>query len=357
MSLLKPSTLKQSFLKMGIYGNAKAGKTYTASLIAIGLHKKIHSKKPVAFYDSETGSEYVLPTLFKPAGIDMISVKSRSFADLREVLKECEQGAAEILIIDSITACWLEIQKAYKQQKKLSYIQLQDWAAIKEEWAQMTTEYLNSPLHIIVCGRAQDIWTETTDQQGRKEKSVTGTKMHVEKGLAYEPSLLVELEKEINPTTGFLTTRAWIIGDRFDKIDGKCFDNPTFETFLPHIEQLNLGGKHEGVDVSRTSDNLFSSDDGQALSEIRRKQAIYTEQIEGVLTAAYPGRSSEETKKKLELLNLAFNSYSWQDIQNRPVNVLMAGLEIIKKKLTQDMEQMKSVETKTSKPKEKEAIK
>lgn len=337
MSIFKPTTLKQSFLKMGIYGNAKSGKTYTSSLVAIGLHKMIGSKKPVAFFDTETGSEYVLPTLYKPAGIEMISVKSRSFSDLQNALKECIEGAADILIVDSISHVWLEIQKAYKTKKGLTYISIPDWGPIKEEWSLFTTAYLNSNVHVIVCGRAQDLWAETTDSQGRKEKNVVGTKMQTEKNLAYEPSLLVEMEKEINPMTGFLTPRAWIIGDRFSQIDGKAFDNPTFETFLAHITMLNIGGSNEGVDASRTSEALFNADDGQALAEIRRKQSIYIEQIEGTLVAAFPGQSAEEKKKKLALLNLAFNSYSWQEIQSRPVEVLMMGLQKIKEAITADL--------------------
>lgn len=337
MSLFKPTTLKQSFLKMGIYGNAKSGKTYTASLVAIGLHKKIKSTKPVAFFDSETGSEYVLPTLYKPAGIEMISVKSRSFSDLQNALKECVDGVSDILIIDSISHVWLEIQKAYKTKKGLTYISIPDWGPIKEEWGLFTTNYLNSNVHVIVCGRAQDLWAETTDSQGRKEKNIVGTKMQTEKNLAYEPSLLVEMEKEIDLKTGFLTPRAWVIGDRFSKIDGKCFDNPTFETFSPHIDMLNIGGKNEGVDTTRTSDEIFSSDDSKAISEIRHKQAVWVEEIESTLTAAYPGRSAEETKKKLDLLKMAFGGYAWAMIKEMQPDALQAGLLKIRESITADL--------------------
>jgi len=337
MSLFKPTTLKQSFLKMGIYGNAKAGKTYTASLVALGLHKKIKSTKPIAFFDSETGSEYVLPTLYKPAGVEMISVKSRSFSDLQNALKECIEGASDILIVDSISHIWLEIQKAYKSKKGLTYISIPDWGPIKEEWGTFTTAYLNSNVHVIVCGRAQDLWAESTDSQGRKEKSVVGTKMQTEKNLAYEPSLLVEMEKEIDLKTGFLTPRAWIIGDRFSKIDGKCFDNPTFESFAPHIEMLNLGGKNEGIDTMRNSEALFSADNGQALAEIRHKQSVWVEEIESTLIAAYPGRSSEETKKKLDLLKMAFGGFAWGMIKEMKPEQLQTGLLKIREVITADL--------------------
>jgi len=41
------------FLKMAFEGFAGDGKTYTATQIAIGVHKKIGSKKPVAIFDTE----------------------------------------------------------------------------------------------------------------------------------------------------------------------------------------------------------------------------------------------------------------------------------------------------------------
>jgi len=38
-----------------------------------------------------------------------------------------------------------------------------------------------------------------------------------------------------------------VLKDRSTLLDGKTFRNPTFETFLPHIQLLNLGGKQLGV--------------------------------------------------------------------------------------------------------------
>jgi hypothetical protein len=51
-----------------------------------------------------------------------------------------------------------------------------------------------------------------------------------------------------------------VVKDRFDLIDGKVFENPTFEAFLPHIERLNLGGSQIGFDATRSSVGMFPAD-------------------------------------------------------------------------------------------------
>ena len=351
MGLFKTATLQQSFAKIGIYGDAGSGKTYTSSLIAIGLHKMIGSKKPITFVDTECGSEYVLP-LFKAAGIELMTVKTRAFSDLMDATQEAQE-ISDICIDDSLTHFWNELQEAFKRKNNITRLEFQHWNILKPEWNRFTTAYLNAPMHMIVCGRAKDDYEYIQDSSGKKELQKTGTRMATEKNLSYEPSLLIEMEKVIDAKTGFWIPRAWVLKDRFSKIDGKCFDNPTFETFLPHINMLNLGGVQVGVDTTRNSEALFSSDDGQALAEVRRKQAIWTEEIESTLTAAYPGRSSEETKKKLDLLKMAFGGYAWAMIKDMKPDVLQTGLMKIRESITADMAKLAEVKETPKKEKVK----
>lgn len=354
MGLFKEAAQQQSYLKSGFYSEAGAGKTWTMSLLAIGLHKLIKSTKPVYFFDTEAGSDYVLETLFKPAGVKLFSVKSRSFEDLMVAVEEAEANA-DILIAESVTHVWDELQSAYRKKQGITKLEFQDWAILKPEWNRFTTRYLNAKMHIIIGGRSKDDYEYVQNERGKKELIVTGNRMATEKNMSYEPSLLVEMEKVIDTKTGFWIPRAWILKDRFGQIDGKCFDKPTFETFLPHIKMLNLGGTHVGVDMSRTSEALFSSDDGQAIAKIRHDQAKWTEEIESTLTAAYPGRSSEETKKKLDLLKMAFGGYSWVMIKDMKPEVLQTGLLKIREAITADLATIAA--NGEAEPKKKEKVK
>lgn len=325
MSLFQLTEMKQGFLKMGMYGDPKSGKTYTASLVALGLHKMIQSKKPITFFDTETGSEYVLPTLFKPAGVELQSIKTRSFADLMAATKEAAQ-ISDILIVDSVTHVWKELMDAYKAKKGLDYIRMDDWQVLKKEWGAFTDLYLNCKLHMIVCGRSQDVWEDRTNEKGKIEKSVVGTKMATEKNLAYEPSLLIEMEKVSERETGFLIPRAWVLGDRFSKLDGKCFDKPTFETFLPHIQMLNLGGEHVGIDTERSSEALFVPDSPDSRYEYGRKKDIAVENLHNEIDRRWSGQSVEQKNARLDVLNALFGTASKTAVENLPLNIIEKGL-------------------------------
>lgn len=331
MGLLKEAKMTQAFLKAGIYGDAKSGKSYTASLVAIGLHKLIKSDKPVAFFDTETGSEYVLPTLFEPSGVKLFSCKSRAFADLLTVYKECVDGASDIVIIDSISHVWTEIQRAYKLKYKLDYIEMQDWQPIKENWAAFTDDYLNSKIHVIVCGRSKDMYEQQINDKGKAQQVVVGTRMATEKNLAYEPSLLIEMEKVLDKKTGFITPRAWILGDRFSQIDGKVFDKPTFETFMPHIGMLNIGGTHEGIDVASSSQNLFAVDNDNNRYEYNKKKAIALEKIEAEMDLRFPSRTDAGKQKRLNVCKEIFGTFSKVEIEAMRLEVLLEKLDLLSK--------------------------
>ena len=71
LSMLRKAENKMAYAKVGIYGGAGSGKTRTATEIAIGLHKAIGSKKPIAAFDTEPAFGFVLP-LFESAGIELL---------------------------------------------------------------------------------------------------------------------------------------------------------------------------------------------------------------------------------------------------------------------------------------------
>jgi AAA domain len=259
MSLLQPAKITSAYLKMGILGFQGGGKTKTAGKTAIGLYKYMQSKgidcanKPVAFFDTETGSDWLIPD-FQQAGVPLVVAKRRSFADLLAVVKEAEAGAS-VLIIDSITHPWRELCESYMRKKQRTFLQMDDWGYLKGEhgWAKFTDLFVNSKLHIIMCGRAGYEFEDYKDDNGKRQIEKVGTKMKTEGETGFEPSLLVLMEQVEDLRTGKVKHRATVQKDRSTLLDGEQIDNPDFKDFLPHIERLNLGGDHMGVDINGTA--------------------------------------------------------------------------------------------------------
>jgi hypothetical protein len=331
-SLLQPARPEAAFLKMGIYGNAKAGKTFTAASILIGFHQFLKSDKPIAFLDTETGSDYV-QYRFKEAGIPLLVAKTRAFKDLLEITDEAEKTCFALLV-DSITHPWDELMSSYQKQNNLSRITLRHWIPIKAMWREFTTRYVNSKLHFIVCGRSGDIWEETEDENNEKELRRTGTKMRTEKELGYEPSLLVEMEAIQSEVKfgGAIINRAYVKGDRFNVINGKIFDNPTFETFLPHIELLNLGGEHKAMEVGRTSVGIF--DDSNQGEKRMITRDILIEEIEGYIKLLYGGQTeADKTARTKIIMELTGGRPSWTAVTQMRIEELEAARNTVKEKV------------------------
>jgi hypothetical protein len=348
--LLQAARPESAFLKLGIYGDAGSGKSYTSSLVAIGLSKLLKSSKPVGFVDTETGSDYLIP-MFEREGVSLIRTKTRAFADLLTVIDEAKE-ACDVLVIDSVTHFWNELVASYKKTNKLSFMTLKHWDPLKQTWKEYTDRFVNSPLHIIVAGRSADKWDEVEDpNDGAKELKKVGTKMRVEGQFAYEPSLLVEMES-VQLTAragGKVIRRAFVKKDRFDIMDGASFDNPTFDTFMPHIAALNLGGEHKAFEEGRDSTAMFTRNDIGERKSIQKE--ILLEKIQNEIKKLHPGQTKEDTRAKIDLLQELFETNSWTEISTFFSNEKLAeGLNNLQLKALRAEDDMAKAEAVKAEP-------
>lgn len=330
MGLFMKAESTSAFLKMGIMGFAGAGKTFTATNTAIGLVEHMqaagveYANKPVFFLDTETGSDWVKPQ-FEVAGIPLFTAKTRAFKDLQAAVREAEKDAS-LLLVDSISHFWKELCDAYMASKRRNRLQFEDWAYLKTEWGKFTDQFINSPLHIIICGRAGYEYDYFQDESGKKQLEKTGIKMKAEGEMGYEPSLLVLMEREMDMETNKVFRTASIIKDRSTAIDGKKIINPTFDSFMPHIKYLNLGGRQLGVDTSRNSEGTIPPD---IRDNSRVHREIVLDEIQSLITRYYPGQSAAEKKTKLDLLKTHFNA-AWTEMERlMPLADLRAGYDTL----------------------------
>ena len=352
--LFKRAANEQAYLKMGILGFPGSGKTYSSYLVARGLVDHLATKQnkpPILFCDTETGSDF----LVKPcneAGITLMVSKTRAFKDLLVAVDEAERLGG-ILIIDSITHFWMELQDAFKKEKKRSRLYFQDWGPIKETWREFTDKYLNSRVHIIMNGRAGYEYEYGIDEDGKKQLEKVGTKMKAETDMGYEPSLLVEMVREpqgqetvAGSTNGKRRIEgqlwdhvAYILKDRTRTIEGMRFVNPSFDSFQPAITYLNLGGEHAAVDTTQDSRVLFSSDVEKSLVARITRVKVLLEEIQGAIMAAIPGQSAAEKTAKTNVVFDAFGTRSWTAVENMSLELLQAGYEKVLASLERYVEQ------------------
>jgi hypothetical protein len=329
MSLFTKAEVTSAYLKMGIMGFAGSGKTYTGTLTAIGLvelmrqNKSSQARKPIFFLDTEGGSDWVKPKI-EAAGIELFTAKTRAFRDLLEAVPEAEANAS-LLMVDSLTHFWVELTDAYMRAKKRTRLQFEDWAFLKTEWRKFTDLFVNSSLHVIVCGRAGFEYDYSTDEEtGKKNLEKTGIKMKAEGEMGYEPSLLVLMERELNMVTKVNSHIAKVMKDRSTQIDGKEFVVPTFESFLPHIQCLNLGGRQLSVDTTRTSVSVIPAD----IRDTRRRNVtIVLEKIEALLNFFHPSSSGADKKAKISLCEKHLGTTSWTAIQDMSLEALRQGFD------------------------------
>jgi len=328
------------FLKMAFEGFAGDGKTYTATQVAIGLHKRIGSTKPIAIFDTEKSSK-ALVGIFKDANIEaVVSDEQRSLSSLSQAIDWCEGGGADILLIDSITHVWEEFMQAYlnrpdKYGKPMqrTRLEFQDWGVIKPRWKQeFSNKFVQSKVHIIFTGRAgYEYSDEKNAETGKREIFKSGIKMKAETETAFEPDILVLMEKQLDllGERKRVTREAMIIKDRTATIDGKTFTNPTFEDFAPAIDVL-LSGTYKANDAMAIQDKF---NDAEAnISETRNRREKIISEIEGVFELCGFGAKVSDKQMKASILKTVFDGIlSVEKLNDVRVEKLSDGLCSLKR--------------------------
>ena len=331
VSLFMKADKGHSHLKAGIMGLAGSGKTYTASSIAIGLvgymkERGVGAKNQVAFVDTENGAAWVAPR-FRNAGIELMVARTRALTDLRDAIKWATDNA-DFLIIDSITHFWTIFCDEYAVRKnRRRGLEFSDWNLVKREWRENFTDlYLNSPLHIVMCGRQGYEYDMQVNDAGKKELVKVGVKMKAEGETGFEPSLLMQMEQEQTLKDGVVTgveRVCYVLKDRSTQLDGKTLRDPTFKDFLPHIQQLDIGGNGVSVNTNRNSGALFNQDGNDTEWKHRETQReIALEEITAELDKMYPGQSADSKAGRSAYVEEIFGTRSKTAIDRKTLDEL-----------------------------------
>lgn len=341
MGLLKPAVNQTAFLKVGMLGFEGSGKTYTAVEFALGMASAPKAQKKVAWFDTEKGSDFHIKR-FEKAGVKLDVLKSRSFKDLVDIIKEAEQGKYDFLIIDSITHVWRDLCDSWLRKKNKPYLTMKDWGILKSEWAQYTDLYVNSKLSIAMLGRAGHEYDQDEDEEGNMEIKKAGTKMKVETETGFEPDLLLEMfkspkvtestvkgKKRVKKERGFVN-KCVVLKDRTDTMNGREITMPKFKDFASVLAFINTGGEHHGVDVTRTSESIFKDED-RSWAHKEKIRTIYIEQLqEALILAKLDGTSKEAKEGRTTTLIKYFGTSSKTAIESMEPTEIKVRLDKLK---------------------------
>lgn len=349
------------YFKAAFEGEPGTGKSWSAALVAIGIHRKLANKKPIVLIDTEKASKFLVP-LFKEHRIEAMVRETHSLADLVKAMKLCSDGYADIMVIDSITHIWMDFQEAYKRKLNRQTFQIQDWMAIKSEWNKhFSIPLVQSPLHILATGRVSDRMEQEIDEDGRKEFTKTGVKMQAEKNAAYEFDVLVLMERHelIQRKHREVWRQATVLKGRGNLLDGKVFKNPTYEDFAPAVDAVikdPIAARFSHAEQDAGELIKLDEDKRKWLQQKKR----WLEEIENYLVSIWPGQAADQKKLKIDAIHYAFNTMSWTVVESLRPEELETGFnkvqEFVKKHIEAQQAAMKDeepkAETKTKKPAE-----
>lgn len=358
-TLFQKATRTQAKAKVGFYGGEGTGKTITASLLAIALNHLCGGKKPVAFFDTETGSDFALE-LYERAGMELVTIKSRSLEDLGRSFREVP-GISDVYLIDSLTHPYKELIETYQEANRKRwgrrFLTIRDWGIIKPIWArEFSNPYVNSPVHVIWCARSKNLFEEVEDPEageGQTKILSVGTGVRSETESAYEPSLLIEMSKEFVRDGGRYLRKAVVVKDRTMRIDshefrfdaadlekvlasgdqGWLLENPVYKALKPHIEYLNLSTEqHHGFDDSRTSAKLIdeTASPPDNIVAYRRKQEIAWEKVGNGLSVMFTN-SAVDKSRKYGFMEVALGTSSETEASQKHPDVLDRAHAILSK--------------------------
>lgn len=192
---LKKATCEKAAIKMAVYGPAGSGKTLTALIIAEAIAAA--TKKRIAFIDTENGTDFyaeeVRERTIHPKPFDFDRERTRSIAVVNKTLNDLKASEHSVVVIDSVTHLWEAAIAAYSGRRGADgQLPMHAWGAIKKPWKQMIEWMLNSPQHVIICGRLGNKFTE--DDDGKVHSA--GVKLKAEGETGYEPDFLLQLQPE-----------------------------------------------------------------------------------------------------------------------------------------------------------------
>ena len=186
---------KKAKLRVGLFGPSGAGKTMSALKLAHGL---TGAWEKICVIDTENNSAHLYSHLGDYSVLPMRAPYTPEA--YIEAIRTAEQAGFDAIIIDSITHEWageggiLELSDALAKDAKSSYTV---WAKLTPRHNKFIEAILQSPAHLICCGRSkQDYALNQTEKNGKivNVPEKIGLKAVTREGFDYEMTVTFDLQ-------------------------------------------------------------------------------------------------------------------------------------------------------------------
>lgn len=272
----------QSKLRVAFFGSPGSGKTFTSLLLAEGLAKR--DGKRIAFVDTEvSGSDlYALPVPSRrvhPEAFDFDVLKTQSLAEMVRDVTALDPKVYGVIVLDSVSHAWEAAMNAAEQTSR-GTVKFGEWTKVKRPYKRFIKWLIESPFHVIICGRAKNVFEE--DEKGDTKK--VGVTMNAERDTLYELQVAIQLVPKVNPKDPTQTTyMAYVEKDRSGVLAGRTLANLGYQHFEPILALLS-GESAKLPDPEETAlkdAELMESED----MEVREKVASKSRELLAVYSA------------------------------------------------------------------------
>lgn len=290
---LRKAERKRAKIKLGLFGPAGAGKTYSALKIAHGLCGDW--QKIAIICTEKTSNDGQAADLYCHLGDYNVLPLDAPYRPERyiDAIKACEQAGMEVIVIDSISHEWEGPGGLLEESRKMDGNSFTNWDSLGRRHRKLIDTVLLSNSHIISCGRTKTEYVLEENEKGKMVPRKVGTKVITREGFDYEVTLAFDLDQ---------SHYAHCTKDRTD-----LFANG--EPFVPSEEtgRLILGWCESGAPPTEEEIRAQRVEELRQLirKTITEKQMQPAEAFQVMGIDSADGRSPEELEAALEKLRAA----------------------------------------------------
>lgn len=187
MAGFKKAKREQVWIKGLITGPSGSGKSFSALRLAKGIAEECGSD--IAYIGTEGSRDLYYSNEFD---YDLLQLEEPYTPEKYiAAIEEAVKMGYKVLIIDSITHEWLELNRIHDKMPGNSF---QNWGRLKPRHAAFTEKILLSPIHIISTARGKDQWI-LEEVNGKQVPRKVGLGGQTDKDASYDYTVSLVLDQ------------------------------------------------------------------------------------------------------------------------------------------------------------------